>query len=363
MPKNPYTGWSRQRLVSKVKRQYTYTTDTFINRHRPDVSREDNILIGGLILYYGLPAIGSLFNQPILSAFAGLMFVAIVVLPLALKLMDEYKLKSKTSVTQKIIQDNPEHIRPRNALLLGCEFGDALESTDKLNDYIKTNNVKLTSHWRPTKTFPLRAINEEEAKKTLAICEANGWHLYPVKARGDEVAFFWVLPEIPLTVLNPAEARVRAGWGIYKIPHAEIISLELPPISTSIQVKDVIVDVQVAVFVPFVSMYALKLWLKTAEWFMPSPALREFAKFVKRETDHKQNERLFTVSEQERDNATESYNRLLTQRQLEQVQQDNEQGVMRRLPHKKMERNDWLAIILEAIFCLAIGAYLGATYF
>jgi len=357
IPTNPIPDYRRNRLVRKVKSQYTYSIDSFIKRNKPDKSREDSFLIGGLIIYVGAPILGAIFNKPILTALSGIIFLIVVLIPIFLKFVDEVSLSRLTTVTMDIVANNPEKVRPRPCLLIGCEFGTALESTEKLNEFITLNKTKFRKHLFPILNLPeiVKGINKEQAEKALTMCENNGWKIYPVLARGNNVPFLWALPDVPEKCLRATRGVVRAGWGQYKVRYAHIYALECSPIDTSLEIKGVIVDVQIALFIPFFTTQALETWLQTTAWFLPTKELVQFATFVKRETDHHQTEKLFRVLEEERNSATESYDRLLTQKQLEEIKDDNEKSVMRNMPRIRNTQLDVTGLAIVAGLAFVIG--------
>jgi len=206
-----------------------------------------------------------------------------------------------------------------------------LPITDKLHEkkgHLTKKKKHLFSIPRKKTPSPKSSVKQEEAERVMNDLDKDT-RLYPMIAKGDPVPTLIQFAEDPEAVLRPREEKVRLGYGLARLRHATITTLECDPVKTSVQAKDKIVDVEYALFTPIVTQKAIDDWLDDASWDGTTRVSQEIATYVKHKVDTAKNASYFTVLEKQRDDAIRGREKLQLQNKSEQMNADLDGEMMR----------------------------------
>lgn len=305
--KNPITWWN-DHVIEAVRKQYKYSLLIYARRHRYEQTKGGLFLPVGIVMWIVLPMIGAASGYPWLDfTTSSFIFLGVVLLPWVAGFWEQYKLKPKLTLTMKVIPDDPEETRPKRLTLRGVWFGSPMQSKEDLIDFMKGLRVTMTNKAVVKSFAKLRSrspkVIDADAENLIQMAREENMRLWPMHAIGDEVPSLVMFPDVPEHILRPREERVGLSYGFGKVRHAEMTVLECHPIKTSIEVNKTIIDVEYALFAPFITQHDLDTWIENAHWFVPTRAEESVATYTKQQVDTTKNATTFGVLQLERDTA------------------------------------------------------------
>ncbi len=313
------TKWRDDRAVSKIRDQYKYSLRAYAKRHSPTAEKDDKFIFFGIGGYFIALLAGAYLQMPWISFMSFFLLFSALLFPMAMSYYEQWVLKSKLTLTLKVIPNDPEKTRPITVRLEGVEFGAPIETPQKLMEYVHAQKGHLT--------HAFTSQEDGEAKKIMDALDKN-MRLYPMLTRNDPIPSFISFPEDPDAILRPREEKVRLGYGLGKLRHATMIALECNPIKTSIKAKDKIIDVELALFSPIITQKALDTFLSDSSWHIPTRIGEAVATYVKQEVDTTKNASYFTILEKQRDDAIRGREKLQLQNKTEQMNADLDGDMM-----------------------------------
>lgn len=361
--KNPITWWN-ERVVRAVQKRYKYSLVTYARRHRYEQTKGGLFLPIGVVLWIVLPIIGAASGYYWLDFTASsFIFLGVVFMPWVAGFWEMYKLKPKLTLTMNIIPDDPENTYPKRLTLRGVEFGSPMQSKEELVDFMKGQNARMTSK-AAIKTFKsLRTksptVLDADAENLLRQAKENNTRLYPMYAIGDEVPSLVMFANTPEAVLRPRQERVGLSYGFGKVRHATITALECRPIKTTVQVKEKMVDVEFALFAPFITQHDFDVWLENGSWFVPNRVTQEVATWVKQNADVTKNATTFGVLEMQRDTARTGIRAIKVDNRDTSMQAKSSEDYLTKLRQRPKKRADYV----QSFLYFALGVIVTVLYF
>ena len=331
-PISAISGWRDDRAVGKIRDQYRYSLKAYAKRHSPTDEKDDKFIIIGVLGYFITLMLSAYLQLTWLYLASMGVLIAALMMPFGMSYYEQWVLKSKLTLTLKIIPNDPEETRPVTIRLEGVEFGAAMDTPEDLIKFVQDKMGHLThkkqSFLRRKKKIPAHEIKEDEAKRVMDEMDKS-MKLYPMTTRGDPVPTLVQFPDDPEAELRPREEAVRLGYGLARLRHATATMLECDPVKTSIRAKSQIIDVEYALFSPLVTQRAIDTWLSDASWHVPTRVSQEVATYVKQKVDTSKNASYFTILEKQRDDAIRGREKLQLQNKNEQMNTDLDGEMMR----------------------------------
>lgn len=325
MVKNPLKGYRKKRRIRKFKAKYKYSLSAFTERNKSEATGDDQFLIFGLLVYVG-SMIGSNMTgiDWLFSAGTGI-FLLCALFPLFYQYWEQFQLAKYTTLTLHIIPRTGDDRRPVKAIIHGCEFGEPLEFHEDVIEFIQEQNCVINHAITSTKNG--------EAKRTLERAKQlqEDIRIFPVFKKGpgkEEVPFLLPFPDDPDKCLRPASSNVPLTTGVAALRNAELYVLEAEPTKTSISIYEEIIDVDIPLFLPFVTQKAIENWLEESEWFIPTQILTKMAEHTRQKKDAKENEPVFRTLREERDDYYSAYMKLLEDRLVEEDRKRFQEGIV-----------------------------------
>ncbi len=369
-PISTISNWRDGRAVDKIRRQYQYSLEAYKKRHSATAEKDDKFFIFGIFSYFALTMLAAYLDLIWLYLASFPMLLIALLLPMVMSYYEQWVLKSKLTLTLKVVPNDPEESRPVTMRLEGVEFGAPMTTPDELLEFIHSEKGHLIPKKKHLWSVPGRRSKaktqekpseeeseKEEAEKTINETLDRNMKLYAMKAKGDPVPTLIQFPGDPEAELRPREEKVRLGYGVGKLRHATITVLECDPVQTSIRAKNKIIDVEYALFSPIVFQRAIDDWLQDASWHVPTRVTQEVATYVKQNVDTAKNASYFTVLEKQRDDAIRGREKLQLQNKTEQMNADLD-GEMMQGYRKTPGTYTFNDIILWLVITGAIGAIL-----
>jgi hypothetical protein len=337
-------GWRDDRAIGKIRDQYKYSLRAYAKRHSSTDEKDDKFIILGILGYFGTLILSAYLQLDWLAMASFGVLLCALLLPFIASYYEQWVLKSKLTLTMKVVPNDAEETRPVTIRLEGVEWGAAIDTPEELIEFIQAENGHLTHAF----TAP-----NGEAEQVLTEVLDNRMSLYPMKARGDPVPTLIQFPDDPEAELRPREEKVRLGYGLGKLRHATLTVLECEPVKTSIKAKSKIIDVEFALFSPLVTQKAIDNWLSKASWHVPTRVVENVATYVKQKVDISKNASYFAILEKQRDDAIRGREKLQLMWKTEQMNTDLDGEIMRgyKKPPGMYSFNDiiWWLIVAVAI--------------
>ena len=322
-PISMISGWRDERAVGKIRDQFKYSLRAYAKRHSATKEKDDKFIIIGIVGYFlSLLLSAYLRLEWLYMASMGILIGALM-LPFLASYYEQWVLKSKLTLTMKVVPNDPEETRPITIRLEGVQFGAPIKTPEDLMEFVHSKKGHLTHSFTSKKNGEAEKVMAEAKKRDKKMC------LYPMMTRGDPVPTLVQFPGDPEAELRPREEKVRLGYGLGKLRHATITVLECDPVKTSIRAKNKIIDVEFALFSPIVTQNAIDKWLSDSSWHVPTRVSEAVATYVKQKVDNTKNASYFTILEKQRDDAIRGREKLQLQNKNEQMNADLDGEMMR----------------------------------
>lgn len=350
---NPYDFlkaiWD-SRAIGKIRDQYKISLQVYANRHSATKEKDDKFIIIGVLGYFGCLLISAWQHIAWLTPASFGVLIGSLMLPFAASYYEQWQLKSKLTLTSKIVADDPEETRPITIRLEGVWFGAPIETPENLIKFMQSKNGHLTHAFVDEKNG--------EAAKVIQNVKEKDMKLYPMYAKGDDVPTLVMSPGDPEALVRAREEPVRLGYGLSKLRHATVYFLECKPINTSIRAKHKILDVQYMLLALFITQSDIDTWLTKSAWHVPTRLVQEVAVYVKQNVDTTKTASYFELLEKQRDDAIKGREKLQLMNTNEQMNNDLDGQLMKgyRSPKGMYTFNDmvmWLIVAFIAGFAIA----------
>lgn len=322
-PISAISGWRDNRAVDKIRDQHKYSLRAYAKRHSSTKEKDDKFIIFGVLGYFITLMLAGYLQLDWLFLASFPVLLSALMLPFGMSYYEQWVLKSKLTMTVKIVPNDPEETRPITIRLEGVEFGAPMKTPEDLMKFVHENNGHLTHAFTSKENGEAKRVMDEMKAKDEEML------LYPMMTRGDPVPTLIQFPDDPEAILRPREENVRLGYGLGQLRHATITVLECDPVKTSIKARDKIIDVEYALFSPIVTQSAIDNWLSDSSWHVPTRVSQEVATYVKQNVDTTKNASYFTILEKQRDDAIRGREKLQLQNKNEQMNTDLDGEMMR----------------------------------
>ncbi len=192
-------------------------------------------------------------------------------------------------------------------------------------------------------------VSEEELSELLeeifSVAQNREMKLYPIYPKDSDIPFLVMLPDKPEKCFRPAPENVRTSWGATELRHADFHALEAKPIRTTMKVEDAYIDVQLGLFLPFITVYHLEMWLRTGQWFLPNRAAEKVATHLKVQKDKDYNQAKFRVIKERLDDAIETIEKFELQEEYRSQSKKARQGIFSSWESTPKTKGDWIELI------------------
>lgn len=311
----------KMRRIEKARDKYRYDLAVFEDKHSAQKDISDRLLVFGVLMYFGSIILSGILGIPWLFELGMFAFLGAAIAPIAYEVWEKYELAKYTSLTLHIIPREGEDKHPIPVLIHGAWFGSPLENDEEVIAFIEAQGYVLN--------HAITSSDNGEAKRAIERAQqvAQDSKIYPVYIKdAREPAFLVSFHDKPDAILSPKREEVSLTTGSGQLRHAEFYVLEAEPIKTSRKIEDEIVDIEIPLFLPFVTQTAIEHWLEVTEWFVPSPIVKEVIRYTKQLQDFEENASTFQTLREERDDITDAYMNLLKDRKVEGDRDEFERG-------------------------------------